>query len=517
MDFLCKMCGGTISPEDNSGVCECEHCGSRQTYPLGYIGEYAEIYGKACELRLKTDYEGAEKLYSQLIQEVPGEPEGYWGMILCRCGAVYEDDTVSGMKLSRCSRSFGSDITSDENFINAIKNASPAQSSIYRREAAALEMLRREKIEQEGTGERYDVFICCPLTDENGGVSPESAVASEIYHQLAEEGFRIFYAPETLGDMTERETDPYVNAAIGCADVMLAVGKGAESFSAPRFMSEWGRCAAAARRESGKLLIVCVKDTDPEDLPEELESFTVKDVTKLGFLSEVIRSINSAGENGERKHSARNTPEKLIRRMNIFLADEDFDAAEEYSGLILDADPRCWQAHLGRFLAQNGCRGIGDLLMTEAVDGFAEEYAEKYGYDFSDDDIFRSQLESILGSSMKSALAYSEGEDREKLAAVYERFVSAVRDAVFMREQEEIDSEEKEELDELRRQHNEEENEKAAAKRKKQLIRSRFLGYMAVVFTVLIILAVRFHFKWAVVLIMLMIILTAAVLAGLEK
>lgn len=515
MDFLCKMCGGVILPEDNSGVCECEHCGSRQTYPLGYFGRYAEIYGKACELRLKTDYEGAEKLYSQLIQEVPEEPEGYWGIILCRCGAVYEDDTVSGMKLTRCSRSFGADITADENFLNAIKNASSTQSSVYRREAAALEMLRREKIEQEGTGESYDVFICSSLTDENG--SAGSTVAAEIYHQLTEEGFRTFYAPETLGGMPGKESDPYINAAIGSATTMLAVGTGAESFSAPRFMSEWSRCAAAARREKEKLLIVCVKDTEPDELPVELEGFTVKDVTKLGFLSEVIRSINSAAEDGERKHPARNIPEKLIRRMNIFLADEDFDAAEEYSGLILDADPQCWQAHLGRFLAQNGCRGLGDLLMTEAVDGFAEEYAEKYGYDFSDDDIFRSQLEIILGSSMQSALANSDGEDRTKLEAVYERFVSAVRDAVFMREQEEIDSEEKEELDELRRQHNEEENEKAAAKRKKQLIRSRFLGYMAVIFTVLMILAFRFHSKWAVVLIMLMIILTAAVLAGLEK
>ena len=29
----CKMCGGDLAFEENSTVCECEYCGSKQTIP----------------------------------------------------------------------------------------------------------------------------------------------------------------------------------------------------------------------------------------------------------------------------------------------------------------------------------------------------------------------------------------------------------------------------------------------------------------------------------------------------
>ena len=104
MDFICKMCGGDISPDDGTGVCECEHCGSRQTYPLRYFGEYAEMYNKACQLRLRNDYEGAEKLFTRLCEDITDEAEGYWGMVMCRWGVEYEDDPISGMKIAVCTR-----------------------------------------------------------------------------------------------------------------------------------------------------------------------------------------------------------------------------------------------------------------------------------------------------------------------------------------------------------------------------------------------------------------------------
>ncbi|EWM55209.1 hypothetical protein [Ruminococcus flavefaciens] len=516
MDFMCKMCGGIISPDDDTGVCECEHCGSRQTYPLRYFGEYAEMYNRACELRFKTDFEGAEKLFRRLTEEMPEESEGYWGLVMCRCGVEYEDDPISGMKIPVFGGSALGDITADDDYRNAVAKAAPVQGAFYRREAAALEMLRRERTEQVGTGEKYDVFICCRITDEKGTSTVDSVIADEIYHQLTREGMRVFYAPGVLGDMPEKDTEPYVNAAIAVAGVYLIVAASAESFGVPRLKSEWSRCAAAAKKDSSKQLFVCIRNTDPRDIPDELRRFTVKDVTRMGFLSEVIRSIYSADQS-RGTGASRNTPEKLIRRMKIFLGDEDFDAAEEYSDLILDADPKCWQAHYVRFLAYNGCRNSNDLLNDSTVQGFAYDYAERFGYDISDDEFFRAQLEDVFGDSMRRALKYSEGEDRVRMMTLYERLISAVRDAVFACEQEKVEAEEQEELDELRRQHSEKESSRAAAKRKKQLIRSRFLGYMAAVLSLLFVLAIKFHCKWAIVLIVIVLVVSIAVLAGLER
>ena len=515
--FVCKMCGEMITSDDGTGVCECEHCGSRQTVPLRYAGACSEEYNRACGLFNDGVFDGAENIFSKLACEVPDEPEGYWGKVLCRCGAEYMDDPVTGMKTVRCGRTGCGDITADKDYLEALRLANEEQETIYRREAAALEMLRRDRIEREGNGEEYDVFICCRTSDEEGRSTADSLIAGEIYRQLIDEGFSVFYAPETLKDCSVTDPEPYINAAISGAKAMLIAAAEESSLTVTRVKGEWSRCIAAVRKNSGKKLTVCLENVSREALPAELKEFPVKDVASIGFMSEVIREIRAC-TGGEGSHAAsKNSPEKLLRRLNIFLAEEDFEAAEEYSRLILDAVPDCWQAHYGKFLAYNGCRSGADLLSEEVLNSFAADYVEQFGYDLSDDEFFCTHINEIFGGSIGNALRYSKGEEGMKLRTMYERFLSGIRDAVFSMEQEKIGEEEKAELDELRRRHEAEEEKKNAAKQKKQSIRQRFLVYAAVIFTVLIILAVRFHSAAAIALIILMIVVTVMVLKGLEK
>lgn len=527
MDYICKMCGEILAADMVEAVCECEYCGSRQTLPTRYFGEYAELYNRACELRFKTDFERAQKLFRQLSEEIPDEPEGFWGLVLCRCGVEYMDDPVSGMKVPVCRISSGKDIASDENYLKAIELAEPEQVSVYRREGAAIEMLRRDMIEQVGTGERYDVFICCRETDEYGRSTPDSVVASEIYHQLMREGFRVFYAAETLADAVEGDRELYTSAAINTARVMLIIGTSLGNFAATSVKSTLRRCIASVKRDSGRLIIPCVKNMDPRDLPAELAQYPAKDVSRLGFLPEVIRSIRSvlagdaaaSGSGGVRRSpGVRSTPEKLLRRIRIFLMEEDFEAAQEYSDMILDVAPECWQAHFAKFLAGIGCRCSADLFLEEVIDSFSGDYVQEFGYDYSDDELFRSRLDEMLGEDMMKALECAgDFSDSEQITTVYERLMNAVRDDVYLKEQEKIDIDEKSELDRLRRSHNMAEDAKRASKRKKQQIRSRFLVYMAVFFGILILLVTQFNMKWAIVLIIAAIPVTLAVLAGLEK
>lgn len=184
---------------------------------------------------------------------------------------------------------------------------------------------------------------------------------------------------------------------------------------------------------------------------------------------------------------------------------------------MLEAAPRCWKGHFYNFLAERGFRNISDLLLKEVVEGFACEYAERYGFDFSEDEIFRSQLSEMLGSSMENALRYAEGDDRSRLMTNYERFVSEVQDQVFSLEQKEIDGEEKQEFDKLRRQHEREQTKKAAVKLKKERIRSRLLTYLAVTLAVLLIIALKLHSAAAAVLMAIVVIAAVIILAALEK
>ena len=509
MELLCRICGEPIQPEDETGVCECECCGSRQTYPLIYGDSQLDMYNRARRLRQKTDFEGAEKLLSQLCGEVPDEPEGYWELALCRCGIVYEKTDETAVNKPVCRRASLTPVTEDVDYLTAIVYAAEEQKAVYCREAAAIDVLRREFAERVGNGKRYDVFMCS--TESGKG----STIASEIYEQLCEEGFSVFYASKTLKGVRGKAGELYINAAISCAEALLIVCADAEDFAEHTMKSQWSRCASAAHKDSGKLLVTCISEVSEGDIPEELSDYPVKDIGKLGAVAEIIRLIRRK-ENGH-SASARTAPEKLIRRMNIFLADEDFEAAEEYCGLILDISPECWQAHWARFLAYNGCRNSGDLLLEEVVESFTDDYIEHFGYDFAEDEVFSGQLAQLLGDSPRKALKYAEDDEKLSLETVYERFVNAVRDAVFAREQEKIDVEEKQELDAIRRRHDEEEERKTAAQQKKQDIRSRFLTYATVIFTALIILFAKFHFVWAAVLIVIMIVVTVLVLGGLNR
>lgn len=355
--------------------------------------------------------------------------------------------------------------------------------------------------------EKYDVFMCCRLTDENNCTTPDREYADEIYDQLTIEGVRVFYAPVSEAD---------AEAAISEAKVYLVIASDKESFCAEPFRKEWIRCAEEVRRNEDKKLITCVKGIGSQQIPQELLDNMVRDITRIDFLTELIRSIKKLTENCD-EVGLSTPPENLLKRIEDFLEAEDFEAAAEYCGLIKEASPQNWQAYYYSFLADRGLRHENDLLLEEVIDGFACEYAESFGADVSDDEFFRSTFSDMLGNDMRRALEYSSGDDRLRLATVYERFVSGVQDAVFAIEQQEIDGEEKKELEKLRIKHEREQSERAAAKLKKQRIRTRFLAYMSVILIVLTVLAVKFVSVWAIVLIVIVFAMTVLGIAGLEK
>ena len=515
MGYVCKMCGKLLNISEEKSICECEYCGSRQTVPRQYDDRCAEIYNRACRLRFKTDFEGAENLFSQLCEEFPDEPEGYWGKILCRCGILYEDEAVSGIKLPVCHLAYGTSLNDDRDCCTALSLADSEQSAFYRREISAIEMLRKETLERVGTGVIYDVYICCRT--EGAETSEDKLIADEIYSQLIKEGLRVFYYPETIGDKYENASDLYIFAAIKCASTLLVVSAESENFADPKFRREWSRCVATAKKDGEKLVITCIKNTDNGDVPAELSDYRIMDVAEMSFLAELIRSVKSHSGIAEKGQTfaARSTPEKLIRRMNIFLADEDFEAAEEYSDMIIDVAPQCWQAHFVKFLAFNGCRSGNDLLIEEVVSSFADDYIQRFGFDFADDEAFEQQFVGMLGDNIKNAVEFADGDDKLMISTFFDRFVSAVRDAVFMKEQEKIEGEEKIELDKIRRRYENEKEERIAFERKKVLVRKRFLTYVAVAVGILLFPAIKFGAKWAALLIAALVVLTLIVLVGL--
>ena len=109
------------------------------------------------------------------------------------------------------------------------------------------------------------------------------------------------------------------------------------------------------------MLIPAYKDMDPYDLPEEFSHLQAQDMSKLGFMQDLIRGIKKIAEADTPKTTvvketvisggnANTAP--LLKRVFMFLEDGDWNSANEYCEKVLDIDPENPSAYLGKLLSE---------------------------------------------------------------------------------------------------------------------------------------------------------------------
>ena len=84
--FKCKMCGGDLEIAEGVTIAECEYCGTKQTVPKAMDENLQGLFNRANTLRIKSEFDKAEKLYEKIIQVDSTQSEAYWGLILCKYG-----------------------------------------------------------------------------------------------------------------------------------------------------------------------------------------------------------------------------------------------------------------------------------------------------------------------------------------------------------------------------------------------------------------------------------------------
>ena len=137
----------------------------------------------------------------------------------------------------------------------------------------------------------YDVFICYKETDENGQRTQDSVLANDIYYQLTQEGFKVFYAAITLEDKLGQEYEPYIFSALNSAKVMLVLGTKPEYFSAVWVKNEWSRFLKLMKKDRAKMMIPCYRDMDAYELPQEFAHLQAQNMEKIGFINDIVRGI----------------------------------------------------------------------------------------------------------------------------------------------------------------------------------------------------------------------------------
>lgn len=361
--FKCKMCGGTIEFEKGATVGICDSCGTKQTLPRLDDDKKANLYDRANHFRRNNDYDKAMSIYEQILSEDGTDAEAYWSLVLCRYGIEYVEDPATGKRIPTVNRAQFTSVFDDDNYKSALRCADAAQKEIYEAEAKAINEIQKGILAISQKEEPFDVFICYKETDSRGARTPDSVLANDLYHQLTQEGFKVFFSRITLEDKLGSAYEPYIFAALNSAKVMVVLGTRPEYFNAVWVKNEWSRYLALIKNGAKKMLIPAYKDMDPYDLPEEFSHLQAQDMGKLGFMQDLIRGIKKIVSSGEQKPAPAAKPAApaaagstgaapLLERAFLFLEDGQWASANTYFDKVLDIEPTNAQAYLGKLMVQ---------------------------------------------------------------------------------------------------------------------------------------------------------------------
>ena len=426
--FKCKMCGGTIefNPGDTVGVCD--SCGTKQTLPRLDDDRKANLYDRANHFRRNNDFDKAAGIYEQILNEDNTDAEAYWSLVLCHYGIEYVEDPQSRKRIPTVNRAQFTSIFDDDNYKSALHYADGYQKELYEDEAKAINEIQKGILAISQKEEPFDVFICYKETDNSGRRTQDSVLANDLYHQLTQEGFKVFFSRITLEDKLGTAYEPYIFAALNSAKVMVVLGTKPEYFNAVWVKNEWSRYLSLVKNSNGKkMLIPAYKDMDPYDLPEEFSHLQAQDMSKLGFMQDLIRGIKKIVSAGASKVEVKKTVavggnvnvEPLLERAFMFLEDGDWGEANEYCEKVLDQNPKNARAYLGKLMAEcRACR-MEDLQNCEQPFDGSGNYNKILRF-----------AEPKLIETLKGYIAHiNERNENARLTGIYNRAVSAMNEA----------------------------------------------------------------------------------------
>lgn len=427
--FKCKMCGGTIEFEQGASVGICDSCGTKQTLPRLDDEKRANLYDRANHFRRNNDFDKAMGIYEQILLEDRTDSEAYWSIVLCRYGIEYVKDPATHKRVPTVNRAQFTSIFADEDYKSALKYADGYQKEIYEQEAKAIDEIQKGILAISEQEEPFDIFICYKETDKDGRRTQDSVLANDLYHQLTQEGFKVFFSRITLEDKLGTAYEPYIFAALNSAKVMVCLGTKPEYFNAVWVKNEWSRYLSLVKKSDGKkMLIPAYRDMDPYELPEEFSHLQAQDMGKLGFMQDLIRGIKKIISSNapnpavikETVISDLNTDTSpLLKRAFMFLEDRNWQEADEYCEKVLDRNPECAEAYLGKLMAEMHVQKQ-ELLKN------CEESFEKNGNYLKAVRFGSKELQTALKGYIEHI---KERNENARMDEIYNKAVNAMKEA----------------------------------------------------------------------------------------
>ena len=366
----CKMCGGDIEISADKTFGTCEYCGSTMTLPKVDDEQRAAAFNRGNHFRRSGEFDKALAVYERIVAEDDNDAEAHWCCALCRFGIEYVEDPATYEWLPTCHRASFDSFLEDVDYLAAVEHSDGITRRQYQKDAAKIAEVQRGILATSQNEQPFDVFLCYKETGEDGQRTRDSLMAQEVYYELTEQGYRVFFARITLEDKAGAEYEPYIFAALNSAKVMVVIGTKPEHFNAVWVKNEWSRFLSMMKKDRSKLLLPCYRDMDPYDLPEALSVLQSYDMSKIGFMQDLIRGVKKVIDAGKPQEAAKETVKEtvvvhneggsnvqaLLKRGNMALEDGEWTKADEFFEQVLNQDAECGAAYLGKFLARVKCR-----------------------------------------------------------------------------------------------------------------------------------------------------------------
>ena len=435
----CKMCGGDIdiSPDKTFGTCE--YCGSTMTLPKVDDEQRAAAFNRGNHFRRSGEFDKALAVYERIVAEDDNDAEAHWCCALCRFGIEYVEDPATYEWLPTCHRASFDSFLEDVDYLAAVEHSDGITRRQYQKDAAKIAEVQRGILATSQNEQPFDVFLCYKETGEDGQRTRDSLMAQEVYYELTEQGYRVFFARITLEDKAGAEYEPYIFAALNSAKVMVVIGSKPEHFNAVWVKNEWSRFLSMMKKDRSKLLLPCYRDMDPYDLPEALSVLQSYDMSKIGFMQDLIRGVKKVIDAGKPQEAAKETVKEtvvvhneggsnvqaLLKRGNMALEDGEWGKADEFFEQVLNQDAECGAAYLGKFLASKKSKNAQDFVQSYLSTAEASAPTSKNAEACSEDSDF------IKACIEKYVIAPYLTEKEIRQALVFNRAYCAERSAFF--------------------------------------------------------------------------------------
>ena len=168
-------------------------------------------------------------------------------------------------------------------------------------------------------------------------------------------------------------------------------------------------------------------------------------MSKLGFMQDLIRGIKKIAQTDEPKTAVREAAAAghapvaaapLLRRVFMFLEDGNWQEADAYCEKVLDMEPECAEAYLGKLMAELHVRKREELVnCSEPIDG-SKNYgkAMRFGDEALRTELENARLTRFYNDAVKTMSAAGD-ECAYKSAAEKFRSLTGFKDADALAEQ----------------------------------------------------------------------------------